>query len=1329
MKNIKSLKRIISLSLCLLMLFNIVVIGTAQKAMGVSMFWTDDFENGEWNSISTDTSVFNITDFEPGAENIKYFKIENSGDKALSYKLEFEGEVSKLADVIDVYCLADVTGNVTVSQMTKIDTLSQVFSGTSVSDGKMLPEGLTGDGFYTKERYVAVALKMQDGLGNEYQNLSLGDGFTIKLTAEECEYTYDKFDVVFENTDEYLYRVGNANTVTLSSLFKAKEGAEIGMVAVTVELLDSDTNVSYVYTANPDNWADGTIQFSGTGPVKVTISDTQTYGNANSVSLNLEVVNATNVTDYSGLSNKNSVLLNDIKMTNDKISFSGVSVYGNGFTFDVTGGGISGAESNLTANYLVNLNNSNIDNIKIIGKVYTEYGATAGSDYNRPTLLSQGNSSICNSYISNCSAPVRVTSGNLEIKNTTLKGGNFANLDIRNGNVILDNVTTINQVADNDAAEDGTVVVGLGVVMYYEGPTSDNTIEIRNGIKQYNNLSKSQADEYITNSEAKYLTGEMYKSTYASVQFVDVSNDTWVHTGILSMTDAVGDINITDIDGYSDASPRLNKKDGYIHTKVPDSTSIAETAPKWSATAQGAIAPSYSFDFTNKNYVAKTEGSNDYCYVANGTVLISMDKGDTFSWDTSILTVTKYENTLPYTVTLNGTDYTGKNIDFNTAGDYVVTYTYTDPYNYTIGDGEVVKYNETYTKTLDINVSVVAPEAKNAEFTFGSNNIAGKKVTVGSDTYVMPDVSATSDTIGSRTVSGTTVYYPIIDAYTSDGKYEHSAATSWYMCFPVFKNVVTITDYAENGTGDAVVYNGSTTVLPDGLVADNPGSTFEYQAASSAPTEPVNQSGVLCYTSPTLSNNGRDAHTVVAKYIYQDNVGAIYYYFVGYKCPETKEITVCVTGDTLVTLGDGTKKRIDEVSYSDEIMVWDFYEGKYTAVNPAIIFNHEYADNTMIKLKFEDNTELKIINLHQLFDVTENDFVNVSKDTVESLVGHEFVKRDGAGYKSVKLTSYEISEENCKAYGIISSEHYNILVEDMLTTDFEPQDVGLFNYFEVGENLTFDKAKMDEDIEKYGLYTYEDFSNYLTPELFDAFNVKYMKVAVGKGQYTYEGIIGLIEKWIGNPETVDSIEAISLEPDTTEEVMTVSETTDNTVVITSGKNTVSTAGYKVTFTQNENVLTLTASGTAKSGYAIITLDGDTYHTGNIAVGESIEITVKNLDVAKDKNITVTSSWGTCNATITDNIIDLGEFKVLAERSETGVSVTLSNTTKYDVTGDVYVAVYSAGRLVSVNKLNMTATAKNDTPKLFESSLSETDKVRVFMWETGTMKPMINLIEI
>ena len=55
---------------------------------------------------------------------------------------------------------------------------------------------------------------------------------------------------------------------------------------------------------------------------------------------------------------------------------------------------------------------------------------------------------------------------------------------------------------------------------------------------------------------------------------------------------------------------------------------------------------------------------------------------------------------------------------------------------------------------------------------------------------------------------------------------------------------------------------------------------------------------------------------------------------------------------------------------------------------------------------------------------------------------------------------------------------------------------------------------VEEDIAKYGLYSYEEFALYITKEQYDAFNAQYMKIAVGKGDFNFEEILRMISEYL-----------------------------------------------------------------------------------------------------------------------------------------------------------------------------------------------------------------------
>ena len=222
----------------------------------------------------------------------------------------------------------------------------------------------------------------------------------------------------------------------------------------------------------------------------------------------------------------------------------------------------------------------------------------------------------------------------------------------------------------------------------------------------------------------------------------------------------------------------------------------------------------------------------------------------------------------------------------------------------------------------------------------------------------------------------------------------------------------------------------------------------------------------------------------------------------------------CVTGDTLVMLADGTQKRIDEVTYEDQLLVWNFFTGEYDVVPAAIIFYHGDEVYDVVKLYFEDGTTVKVINNHGFYDVALDEFIFLDEKNADEYIGHKFVKVDGNGGRTeVALVGYEVVQEYTGCYSIQTAVHINFMVEGMFSLTIPPMD-GWFDYFEIGEGMKYDEEKMQADIERYGLYTYEDFAEYVTYEQFIAFNGPYLKVLVGKEIVTFNRIIELIAMFV-----------------------------------------------------------------------------------------------------------------------------------------------------------------------------------------------------------------------
>lgn len=227
----------------------------------------------------------------------------------------------------------------------------------------------------------------------------------------------------------------------------------------------------------------------------------------------------------------------------------------------------------------------------------------------------------------------------------------------------------------------------------------------------------------------------------------------------------------------------------------------------------------------------------------------------------------------------------------------------------------------------------------------------------------------------------------------------------------------------------------------------------------------------------------------------------------------SSESSTCVTPDTLVTLADGTQKRIDEVQPTDMLLVWNFYEGKYDVAPASILMNHGYDTVEVLTLVFADGTTIGTINGHGFFDEALNAFVIINTENVADFVGHSFVKVDGDSYTTTELVGYRVETRYTEVWSILTAVHYNAIIEGMWSvTEAEvPNSPTYLMPFVVGEGMKYDSELMQADIEKYGLYTYEDFAMYCTKEQFEALGLDIFKVAVGKGYITREQIIFLLE--------------------------------------------------------------------------------------------------------------------------------------------------------------------------------------------------------------------------
>ncbi|MDE5601600.1 MAG: leucine-rich repeat protein, partial [Clostridia bacterium] len=226
----------------------------------------------------------------------------------------------------------------------------------------------------------------------------------------------------------------------------------------------------------------------------------------------------------------------------------------------------------------------------------------------------------------------------------------------------------------------------------------------------------------------------------------------------------------------------------------------------------------------------------------------------------------------------------------------------------------------------------------------------------------------------------------------------------------------------------------------------------------------------------------------------------------------------CVAEGTLITLADGSQKAVEELTGDEMLLVWNMFTGKFDVAPILFIDKDPTAVYEVINLHFSDGTGVKVISEHAFWDFDLNEYVYLRSDA-SKYIGHMFNKQstDGNGnmtYMKVQLVDVVITHETTTAYSPVTYGHLCYYVNGMLSM---PGGItGLINIFDVdGETLTYDKEAFDNDIETYGLFTYEEFAELLpVPEyVFEAVNGQYLKVAIGKGLINMETLARLFETY------------------------------------------------------------------------------------------------------------------------------------------------------------------------------------------------------------------------
>ena len=149
---------------------------------------------------------------------------------------------------------------------------------------------------------------------------------------------------------------------------------------------------------------------------------------------------------------------------------------------------------------------------------------------------------------------------------------------------------------------------------------------------------------------------------------------------------------------------------------------------------------------------------------------------------------------------------------------------------------------------------------------------------------------------------------------------------------------------------------------------------------------------------------------------------------VDYFYVQAATIQPCFLKDTNIILSDYSTKPVQDITYNDNLLVWNFDEGKYDSAKPLWIKKTQ-TSSYYYKVTLDNGTILNLVGsdgkCHRLFSIEDGMFISAT-----DMVGKTTYTLDGES----KVISCELIEETVEFYNIITDYHINLFANGVLTS-------------------------------------------------------------------------------------------------------------------------------------------------------------------------------------------------------------------------------------------------------------------------------------------------------
>ena len=434
----------------------------------------------------------------------------------------------------------------------------------------------------------------------------------------------------------------------------------------------------------------------------------------------------------------------------------------------------------------------------------------------------------------------------------------------------------------------------------------------------------------------------------------------------------------------------------------------------------GHINAAPTVNYGNGNSIVLTAGSTNGCVSVAGSVVINAGNGNTIQKAGNILLNTQggtWEFSADGTTTLpNGAKLNnGTSLQFATDNTVVTSLDLRDTTGrgfYTDSDGFSLRANGSKTWKFGTDGVLTLPSDNYLETTDTDLKVGSHGVIIirSNATYSETTKSWTFDGAGNLTLppGGTVNYSDGSNALVGGGSAGFNPTT-------LVQNIAITGAISRSGDGNFTVNYTATSHAPinsTGIVASCEGITVYAEGNTS--TDPQSVNGGFG------SGHGDRPYTAYA--FVTTNVGTIW------STVAAGSTGLCLIAGTRVTMADGTTKLIEDISYSDQIQVWDFDTAGFASATALWIKRVETAV-AYNELMFSDGSVLRTVDQHRIFNKQAGAFTYPMTD--DTPLGTITYTVDDA---EVVLVGKRVVTGTVDYYNVITDGHMNLFANGILTS-------------------------------------------------------------------------------------------------------------------------------------------------------------------------------------------------------------------------------------------------------------------------------------------------------